>query len=983
MSQQAVVEQIGTRLREIGGESFTDEALNVLINGYLERFCTSLTAKDEDFISTLNDLLSPQNSQDLLNNWVASDFVANLCIRSPELLVDLLSGGDLQRDFDIEDFVSAFNARLSEPLDEAQLTIALRQFRQQAYLRLSWRDVVGLASTAQSCKELAAIADAVIREGLNWAMKWESESCGQPVGEHSGEQQELVILGMGKLGGEELNYSSDIDLIFVFPETGHTQGGQRSLTNNEFFTRVARRLIRMLDAYTEHGRVFRVDMRLRPFGEAGPLVISFDAFEEYYQAHGRDWERYALLKARAITGKPEFKQQLSELIRPFVFRRYIDFGIIDELRTIKSMISRQERRRGMEQNVKLGPGGIREAEFIVQSFQLVRGGREQALRVRNFQQALNHIVECDLMNQQHADKLAEAYWFLRRVENAVQMYADQQAHDLPADGVQQQRLAHLMGYADWSEFTTVLDQHRRQVHEFFEQTFVAPQSQACEEDSQVTWSRFWRDEMEAEDALAWLEEQGFNDAEAAMKRISGFRGSARFRALKATSLKRLDTLMPLLLPAVAMNQQADETLARIMELIEAIGGRSAYMALLVENPMALSQLVQLCSASPWISAQLSRFPLLLDELLDPRSLYAPQHKPALMHEIQSRLTAVADDEEQVLDCLRQFKNANVMRVAAADIAGRYPLMVVSDHLTDIAESVLAQALDLAYAHLSKRYGEPRCVVDGVEQTPGFAIVAYGKMGGIELSYGSDLDLVFIHGSRGTKQQTNGATVVDNPVFFARLGQRIIHILTTPTASGVLYEVDMRLRPDGASGLLVTNMESFSDYQHNKAWTWEHQALTRARVVAGDSELGQEFERLRQQVLGRERDKNTLQEEVRDMRHRMRRELEKHEPGRFDLKQGAGGIADIEFMVQYGVLAWGNECPALLRWTDNIRILESFADNGYIASADARLLINAYRFFRAEAHKKTLQGEQAMADLDQVDAVREPVQALWQRIMETQ
>jgi glutamate-ammonia-ligase adenylyltransferase len=696
-----------------------------------------------------------------------------------------------------------------------------------------------------------------------------------------------------------------------------------------------------------------------------------------------------MVKVRPLAGSPEACVELENLLRPFVYRRYLDFGAFEQLREMKGLIQRELERRGLHHDIKLGPGGIREVEFIVQAFQLVRGGREPALRERSLLKVLVTLARLNLLPESATQRLAEAYRFLRRVENRLQAYADQQTHQLPEDEEGRLRLAFTLGYSDWPTFLRALDKQRRYVHGQFEQVFSAPQAEENTTASADSgFEALWAGVLDEAAAKHLLAEVGCEDCEEILRRLAAFRDCSALRSLGVRGRSRMDRLVPLLLGAVAETTAPTRTFVRVLEVIEAIAGRSAYLALLVEHPIALSQLVSLCAASPWITEQLARHPLLLDELLDPRQLYSPPKRETLERQLAERMGHIdAQDLEQQMDALRQFQKAAVLRVAAADVMGVTPLMVVSDHLTDIAEAVLQQVLTLCWRHLVKKHGVPGGRAGGRERPTDFTILAYGKLGGIELGYGSDLDLVFLHHDQASANKADGRTdgqkPVDNDVFYARLGQRIIHFLNTLTPAGVLYEVDMRLRPSGASGLLVSSLEAYAEYQRNEAWTWEHQALVRARVVAGDPELAAAFTTVRREVLGRERDPLALQREVREMRERMRQELVDRDPEHFDLKQGRGGIADIEFMVQYHVLRYAHVHPGLLVWSDNIRLLETLGAEGLLASGDAAYLADAYRHYRARVHQLTLQELPTVVAATEFRELREQVTALWQRVMETE
>ena len=919
----------------------------------------------------------------LCKSWACSDFIARSCARDPQMLAAMVDSGDLQRVYSADGYQTMLSEQLDGVVNEAELGTVLRKFRRREMVRIAWRDIAGWSGLDETLSDLSNLASVCVDVALKLLHQWQIAELGEPMGEQSGLPQSLVVLGMGKLGADELNYSSDIDLIFAFPEKGETQGARYPMTNGEYFTRLGRRVINAINQQTGDGYVFRVDMRLRPFGDAGPLAMHFDAMEDYYQTHGREWERYAMIKANVIAGDKEAGAVLLRALRPFIYRRYIDYGVFESLREMKGMISREVKRKGMENNIKLGAGGIREVEFTGQAFQLVRGGRDSELQIRPIQKVLTLLAEKDYMPEYVVNSLKEAYVFLRRAENRLQAIADQQTHMLPSGDVDKQRLAYGMGFADWAGFEAVLVKHRFAVNGAFEQVFAAPQG----EQTAVQGSEFnavWRGEDSQETAVSLLAELGYtNDASGALRLIAQLREGSAVRGLSAKGRERLDRLMPSLLGAVAATDSPEAVLARVVNLIETIAKRTSYLALLIENPVALSQLVRLCAASSFIAERLAKHPVLLDELLDARTLYAPLDRSGLEAELRRTMEQAEGDLEQQMERLRHFKQTNVLRVAAADVSGVFPLMVVSDHLTEIAEVVLDQVVNLAYQHLEDKHGRPQCVgEDGQAKEPGFMVLAYGKMGGIELGYGSDLDLVFLHGNYKGGGQTRGPSVVDNAVFFARLGQRIIHIMTTLMPGGILYEVDARLRPSGAAGMLVSPLNAFSKYQKNEAWTWEHQALVRARVVVEVDGLGERYEVIRAKVLGQPREPAALQKDVREMREKMRGHLSKAKEGMFDLKQGHGGIADIEFIVQYAVLRWAYEYRSLLRWTDNIRLLETLAEEKLLPESDAALLADAYRAYRAEVHHHALQGEGGVVEEEKFTEYRKGVTRIWRDLLET-
>ncbi|WP_210397323.1 bifunctional [glutamate--ammonia ligase]-adenylyl-L-tyrosine phosphorylase/[glutamate--ammonia-ligase] adenylyltransferase [Motiliproteus sediminis] len=918
--------------------------------------------------------------------WAGSDYVAEQCRSRPELLVELLDS----RNGSVADhqFASELERALSDIIADSALEQTLRRYRHQQMVRIIWRDLCRLAELEETTRDLSSLADACVDQALNWLYPRFCNDWGTPYSrEREGRPArplQMVVIGMGKLGAGELNLSSDIDLMFAFPEGGETRDGRRCADNQAFFNRLGQRLIQVLDNTTADGFVFRVDMRLRPYGQSGILCPSFAAMEEYYQDQGREWERYAMIKARVIAGDQTAGAQLMTSLRPFVYRKYLDYSAFESLREMKAMINREVRRRQLEGNVKLGPGGIREVEFIAQAFQLIRGGRDSRLQQRELRQVLPLLPEAVGMPESAVDELLHAYRFLRNAEHAIQAVADQQTQELPTDDSGQLRLAYSMGYGSWESFMSSLDQHRQRVRHHFAEVIASDDEERDEDDGNL-WLPLWSGALDDDAALELLQQQGHEKPTESLRLLANLRSSRRVESLQQIGRERLDKAMPLLLAEVCSQDNPTRTLERCLQLIESVLRRSAYLVLLIENPGALTQLVTLCSASPWFAHQLALQPILLDELIDVRSLYNPPDKSALEDELRQQLLRVPEDDvEQLMNTLRYFKNAHALRVAAAEISGALPLMKVSDYLTYIAEVILDGALSIAWRMLTDKHGVPQRE-PGVPCDPDFIVVGYGKVGGIELSYGSDLDLVFIHDA-GANLETDGTKPVDNQVFFTRLGQKIIHLLNTATTSGQLYEVDMRLRPSGNSGLLVSSLKAFRDYQLNEAWTWEHQALVRARVVAGSKALQQRFEAVRAEVLSQPREGDKLRGEVRDMRHKMREHLgSKNAPSdtdpKFNLKQDRGGIVDIEFLVQYFALAHACDKPDLITYTDNIRILDAIEACGLLTGDDAQKLRDTYIAYRSMGHRQALQEEDNTISAAEVTELRDRVATIWDREME--
>ncbi|QDK17963.1 bifunctional [glutamate--ammonia ligase]-adenylyl-L-tyrosine phosphorylase/[glutamate--ammonia-ligase] adenylyltransferase [Leclercia sp. 119287] len=903
-----------------------------------------------------------------------SDFVQESVTAHPDWLAELEASPPQADEW--QHYAQWLQDALAEISDETALMRALRQFRRRVMVRIAWAQALMLVSEESTLQQLSHLAETLIVAARDWLYDACCREWGTPCSE-DGTPQPLLILGMGKLGGGELNFSSDIDLIFAWPEKGATRGGRRELDNAQFFTRLGQRLIKALDQPTQDGFVYRVDMRLRPFGDSGPLVLSFAALEDYYQEQGRDWERYAMVKARIMgdTGDA-YANELRAMLRPFVFRRYIDFSVIQSLRNMKGMIAREVRRRGLKDNIKLGAGGIREIEFIVQVFQLIRGGREPSLQSRSLLPTLAAIAQLNLLPEGDDRILREAYLFLRRLENLLQSINDEQTQTLPGDELNRARLAWGMRLDDWQALIDALDAHMAAVRRIFNDLIGDDESESQDDALSEHWRELWQDALQEDDTTPVLTHLSDDDRHRVVALIADFRLELNKRAIGPRGRQVLDHLMPHLLSDVCSRADAPVPLSRLTPLLSGIITRTTYLELLSEFPGALKHLISLCAASPMIASKLARYPLLLDELLDPNTLYQPTATDAYRDELRQYLLRVPEeDEEQQLEALRQFKQAQLLRVAAADISGTLPVMKVSDHLTWLAEAIIDAVVHQAWVQMVARYGQPKHLAD--REGRGFAVVGYGKLGGWELGYSSDLDLIFLHDCP-VDVMTDGEREIDGRQFYLRLAQRIMHLFSTRTSSGILYEVDARLRPSGAAGMLVTSTDSFADYQQNEAWTWEHQALVRARVVYGDPQLKAQFDTIRRDVLTATREGPTLQTEVREMREKMRAHLGNKHRDRFDIKADEGGITDIEFITQYLVLRDAHSKPKLTRWSDNVRILELLAQNDIMDEHEALALTRAYTTLRDELHHLALQEQPGHLPLDCFNAERELVRACWQK-----
>ncbi len=853
----------------------------------------------------------------------------------------------------------------AEP-EEAGVMRVLRQIREREMARIGYRELAGLASLDETLGDLSELADRCCQVALTCVMSELTARYGTPR-DVRGALVRPVILGMGKLGGRELNFSSDIDLICCHTASGETDGAN-GLDNGEFFKRVVQGLTRLLAERTEHGFVFRVDLMLRPFGSAGPVSIAFAAAEDYYEQHGREWERYALIKARPVAGDIEAGEELLRRLRPFVYRRYLDFNAIGSLRELKKLINDDVARRRQDDNVKLGRGGIREVEFIVQSFQLVRGGQQPRLRDTRLRPTLRYLAQAGQLAADTAKRLDSHYVFLRRLENAIQIYADEQTHSLPLADEPRAALCLALGFADWPQLVQRFTEVREEVHHEFTRVFAEPGHEKPEEGLAALISVLWR-EGPAQGAPAGsteldpLAREHYGEQAADVcKSLRDLRDARGVRLLSQASLERLRLLLPLLLAETLQQPEPAVAAIRVLGVVQAIGARSTYLTLLRESPVARAHLVRLCAASPWVSQLLSTNPALLDLLLDTRTLYAPPDRAEIRADLEHRFASIpADEVDTGMDALRRYRLETTLRIAAADVAGSLPLVQVSDRLTWLAEAVLQMAFDRAWAELEPAYGRP-LRRDGSLAT--LAAIGYGKFGGIELGYGSDLDLVFVHDCDAPEQETEGGRrALGGDVFMVRWAQRVIHWLATLTPAGRAYEIDLELRPSGRSGLAVTSIEAFAAYQHAQAWTWEHQALTRARCVAGSETLRERFEAVRREVLSQPRDADKLRHDITDMRARMRTKLDKSKGELWDVKQGAGGLIDIEFITQYLLLREAPARPDLVRWPDNWRQLEDLSAAGVLSADDRDALIAAYRALRGWSHARGLQQQAVLAPAD--------------------
>ncbi|VTU06745.1 bifunctional glutamine-synthetase adenylyltransferase/deadenyltransferase [Actinobacillus indolicus] len=939
-------------------------------------FSQSQTKLNELITSNAIHLQNIEQISPLVSAMAMSEFVTQQLQKQPELLQAWLKKQPTIED--CEHYTERLQAVISAVKNEDELHRELRRFRHREMATLSFIQSNQLASTQQVFERLSDLAEALILGARDWLFEQMCNEYGTPMNE-LGEKQELLILGMGKLGGRELNFSSDIDLIFTYPDIGETVGGRKPMENSKFFTRLGQRLIRALDEITLDGFVYRTDMRLRPFGDSGALVLSFTAMEDYYQEQGRDWERYAMIKAK-ILGEDLTNinhKYLKQMLRPFVYRRYLDFSAIQSLREMKSKISREVIRRGLTDNIKLGAGGIREVEFIVQTFQMMRGGRDKILQQRSLLEVLPQLAQLNLLSETQVEQLKDAYLFLRHTENVLQAIRDQQTQTLPTNDEDRIRLAFANQQPDWASFLEKLAFHQQNVRAVFNELIGEEENEDDQENETLS---VWKDLMQHQIVLADLENalkdyavqtedygeiHHILDAmfEDWVKRPIGVRGRDVLRKL-----------MPKVLDGIFRQPDYLVLLPRILNIIDKITTRTTYLELLYEKEQILPQLFTLCAQSIMVAEQIARHPMLLDELIAQQSLtkvIALEDYPRALQEYLLRIPE--EDEEALIDALRQFKQSQLLRIASADILGVLPVMKISDHLTYLAEAIIGAVVNIAWRQISQRFGTPEHLTYDEKD---FAVIAYGKLGGIELGYNSDLDLVFLHNAPEQSETIGGKKSISSHQFYLKLAQKINGIFNLNTSAGVLYEVDMRLRPSGEAGLLVSTFNAYDHYQKNEAWTWESQALVRTRAVYGTQALRDKFEHIRRETLSQARASGQLREEICNMREKMYQHLSKNAEHQFHLKTDKGGITDIEFIAQYLVLNYAHEHPQMAVWSDNVRIFESSIECGMLSQEQGEGLKDCYIKLRNQIHHLNLLNKESIVDGHEFSEERAFVRQMW-------
>ena len=843
-----------------------------------------------------------------------STYAADQLSKSPEIFADWISQQRESKSLNFSIIKADFEG---VAFNELLLKKRLRYWRHYFMVQIILNDTCAQTPLKTILYQVSYLADLLIQVALQIASTELEAKHGIPLNS-DGERQQLMVIGMGKLGGGELNFSSDIDLIYVYAEEGSLDG-LGHLSYREFFIRVGRLLAKLLNDVTADGFVYRVDLRLRPWGDSGPLVITLAGLENYYHLNGRDWERYALVKARVITGAESDKKKLQDVISPFVYRKYHDFNVFSGLGSLKKQIDIEARKKQQKNNIKLGLGGIREIEFSIQALQILQGGRRKQLQVQSIMTMFEVAKSETFYTSDELAILEESYHLFRIVENRIQMIADQQTHTLPDSEEGQQRMILSLPFDSWDELMQAVNAAKEKVNVIFNQLFS---EQLDPEEVVVDFSLYNEQQW-----LDYAEQYGFSGEKSFAEEMSRFFGERTIVYMSKNGRDRLFQLLPALLTEVYKNKDSSALLSKITNLLSAIAGRSVYLELMSRYQPMLSKLIDLFAKSDWLADEIIHYPILLESVLIPQedSIFK---KSDLIRALNRELEHVGGDVELELDVLRVFKRQQMFQIALKEIEGKIPALEASRYLSELAAVMLQASYELNWTVLVKNYGEPEYRLDGKKHQAKMGVIAYGKLGGQELHYSSDLDVIFLHNSKGSKQLTNGKKQLDNGTFFARLAQKIIASLSLLTSSGRMYEIDARLRPNGASGYLVTAMDAYQTYQLTKAWVWEHQALVRAVYVAGDEVIAAEFQAAKCHILSLQHDRENLAEEVQDMREKMYQAKVKESQAstRFNIKQGRGGLVDIEFMVQYLVLRHANKISSLCQYSDNITMIEQLIEN---------------------------------------------------------
>ena len=899
---------------------------------------------------------------------IASSYALNHLSRRPELLTGLVSLETLDLD-DCPEIISS-----NEAVDLISVKQKLRQYRHLKLVQIIYLDVVKNLELQETLKQLSHLADLLIKHALIACEKQLSEKHGQPL-DANGEPMQLDIIAMGKLGGRELNFSSDIDLICCYANDGELKGFGH-LSYQEYFTRVVRLFTKCLNENTADGFVYRVDLRLRPWGDSGPVALSHAGLEHYYQLHGREWEQYAMVKARVVTGSESDRLHLAAIFKPFVYRKYHDYRVFEGLASLKDKIDHQAQARGMRANIKLGQGGIREIEFFVQAFQILKGGRNNQLQTTEIYKCFDILQAQAIIATETVQDLREAYNCLRQLENRIQMLADEQTHSLPEDELSQNRLACTMMADSWQMLVETQQAYRSRVNAHFNELFKRGSQREDEQKKpEIIIDGSISDEANRSLQIEFIHSLGIKSADKIQQQLNTFFQAKAWSFMSAKAKQRFTALLPKLLRAVADSDHPIVLFERLLKLFSSIAGRSVYFELLHQSDALLEKLSDLFDKSEWIAEEVARYPMLLEQLIHGGKLDDRFDRSALEINLRQQLENVVDDTELELDVLRLFKREQTIVIATAELAQEISTIEVSYYLSDLAEILLDAVYQLARKTIEKQYGLAQYEVNGEICTADFAIIGYGKLGGNEMHYQSDLDVIFLHNSIGNAQQSSGPKIIDNSFYFARLAQKIISMTSVLTGSGKLYEIDSRLRPEGSSGLLVSSTQAYEKYQIEKAWTWEHQALVRARPVVGSSALGEQFLRIRKEILCQPRNAETLAKEIVDMREKMYQTRQPAENQFKNLKHSRGCMIDIEFMVQYWVLLHANKVGSICSYSDNIGLLNELIRLNVIPSSQSQL-IDIYLTYHRCLHETVLQNKPAEIASEAIEAEVTRVKNSW-------
>lgn len=921
-------------------------------------FQESLSSLSQAF-NQFNFELDSKDQINLQTIYSSSHYAFEQIQKQPQIYSDWkLSGSSLSYENSLVKLVD-----YSASIDD--LKKSLRNLRHYHLVQIVLNDICAETAVEKILEQISSLADALIKTSLEAASLHLEKKHGIPLNANS-ERQQLLVIAMGKLGGGELNFSSDIDLILSYAEDGELKG-IGNLSYREFYIRVGRLMTQLLNDVTGDGFVYRVDLRLRPWGNSGPLVVSLDGLAHYYHLHGREWERYALVKSRLVNGLPQEIQAFKQIVSPFVFRKYFDFNVFSELGSLKQQIDKQAKLKQQLLNIKLFSGGIREIEFCMQALQILRGGRNPQLQTPSIMDMFEHAKNEKFYSSKELHVLTESYLFYRLIENRIQMLNDQQTHDLPESEEAQISILSALNFDTWLSLLTKIEKTQLKVHAIFKQLFLENEPKSNE----IDFTHF-----ELEDWIKYCHETEIQEAEELGTRIHQLLLERSIQAMSSKGKSRLFQLLPELFKLLSKSSNALIIFEGFYRLFISIAGRSVYLELINMHQTMLYKLIDLFSLSEWLSQEIIKYPVLLESVLITNDL--EESKSILLTNLRTQISNIKDDKELTLDILRVFKRQQVFQIALKESQGLIDALKASRLLSELAELLLQVSYELSFSELEVQYGQPCYQLDGALHYSKFAVIAYGKLGGKELHYESDLDVIFLHDSMGTKQQTTGEKCISNEQFYMRLAQKITSSMSLMTSSGRLYEIDSRLRPNGASGYLVSSIESYQNYQLTKAWVWEHQALVRATLCAGEESFRGDFEKVKCNILAQQREPESLQKEICEMRNKMyeaKFNNKKHES--FNLKHSRGGLVDIEFMVQYFVLLNANKQSSLCQYSDNIRLLEELVSKKVVAQSYLPLL-EIYQQLHYLLHQQVLSPHTNTTDLELIENNVEQVKNLWQQ-----